>query len=56
MKKYFDDVCQGSVEYLQSSLLENYTKDIRSSTDEYKSLCGYEDNYEEFLDYDREDK
>lgn len=54
MKKYYDDVCQGSLEYLNSSILENYCRDIRYGSNEYRNLCGYDDNYEDFLDWDEE--
>lgn len=55
MKKYFDDVCQGSLEYLRSTMLENYCRDIRYGSKEYRNADGYEDNYIDFLDWDRED-
>lgn len=55
MKKYFDDVCQGSIEYLSTTMLENYCRDIRYGTKEYRDYGGYEDNYEEFLDWDQEE-
>lgn len=54
MKKYYDDDCQGSLEYLNTSILENYCRDIRYQTKEYSNSSGYEDNYEEFLDWDRD--
>jgi hypothetical protein len=52
MKKYFDDVCQGSIEYLKSTMLENYCRDIRYGSKEYRDMDGYEDDYLEFLDWD----
>jgi hypothetical protein len=52
MKKYFDDVCQGSVEYLQTTMLENYCRDVRYGKTEYRDMDGYEDDYTEFLDWD----
>jgi hypothetical protein len=55
MKKYFDDVCQGSIEYLQTTMLENICRDIRYGTNKYKDMDGYEDNYIEFLDWDEKD-
>lgn len=55
MKKYFDDVCQGSLEYLNSTILENYCRDIRYGSKEYRDSDGYEDNYIEFLDWDNEE-
>jgi len=55
MKKYFDEVCQGSVEFLQSTMLESYSRDVRYNKKEYLAEVGYEDNYEEFLKYDKED-
>ncbi len=55
MKTYFDDVCQGSFEFLSTTMLENYCRDIRSGTKEYRSSDGYEDNYIDFLDWDRDD-
>lgn len=55
MKKYFDDVCQGSLEFLNSSMLENYCRDIRYGANEYRDLNGYEDNYVDFLDWDNEE-
>ena len=54
MKKYFDDVCQGSLEFLRSTMLENYARDIRYGTEEYRNADGYEDNYEEFLKWDKD--
>ena len=54
MKKYFDDVCQGSLEFLRSTMLENYARDIRFGTDQYRNADGYEDNYEEFLKWDKD--
>jgi hypothetical protein len=54
MKKYFDDVCQGSVEFLQSSILENYCRDIRCESSDYRDMDGYEDNYIDFFDWDGE--
>lgn len=50
MKKYFDDVCQGSVEYLQTTMLENYCRDLRYGSKEYEDMDGYEDNYIDFYD------
>jgi hypothetical protein len=55
MKKHFDDDCQGSVEYLQSSILENYCRDIRYGTQDYHASAGYEDNYIDFYEWDREE-
>jgi hypothetical protein len=55
MKKYFDDVCQGSVEYLQTTMLENYCRDIRYGTKEYEAVDGYEDNYIDFFDMEGEE-
>jgi uncharacterized protein YbcC (UPF0753/DUF2309 family) len=55
MKNFFNDECQGSVEYLQSTKLENITRDVRYGTKDYRDLDGYEDNYIDFLDYDRDD-
>ena len=55
MKYYFDDVCQGSIEYLQNTILENYCRDIRYGLKDYIDSDGYEDNYVDFLDWDRED-
>lgn len=52
MKKQFDDECQGSLEYLRSSILENYSRDVRYGTREYRDQSGYEDDYKEFLDWD----
>ncbi len=56
MKYYFDDVCQGSIEYLQNTILENYCRDIRYGTKDYRDSDGYDDNYVDFLDWDREDE
>lgn len=56
MKYYFDDVCQGSIEYLQNTILENYCRDIRYGSKDYIDSDGYEDNYVDFLDWDREDE
>jgi hypothetical protein len=55
MKQYFDDVCQGSLEYLKTTMLENYSRDIRYGTNKYQSSDGYEDNYVEFLEGDRDE-
>jgi len=55
MKKYFDDVCQGSLEFLRTTMMENYCRDIRYGTDFYKNSDGYDDNYVDFLKRDRED-
>jgi hypothetical protein len=55
MKKHFNDDCQGSVEYLRSTILENISRDLRYGTDDYSDSNGYEDNYIDFLDWDRED-
>ncbi len=55
MKKYFDDVCQGSLEYLNSTMLENYCRDIRYGSKQYQDMDGYEDNYEDFLDWEEND-
>lgn len=55
MKKYFDDVCQGSLDYLNYSMLENYCRDIRYGTNEYRDSDGYEDDYVDFLDWDKEE-
>lgn len=55
MKKYFDDVCQGSLEYLNSTMLENYCRDIRYGAEDYRNMGGYEDNYEDFLDMDTDE-
>lgn len=54
MKEYFNDECQGSVEYLQSTALENICCDVRYKDKQYRDLIGYEDNYIEFFDVDRE--
>ena len=50
MKYYYEDICQGSVEYLQESILENYCRDLRYNTGEYCAMNGYEDNYIDFYD------
>jgi hypothetical protein len=55
MKRYYDDVCQGSVDYLQSTMLENHCRDIRFGSDEYRDMDGYEDNYIDFLDWDEKE-
>ncbi len=52
MKSYYEDVCQGSVEFLQTSMLENYCRDIRYGTKEYRGSDGYEEDYLDFLDWD----
>jgi len=52
MRLYFDEVCQGSVEYLRTTILENYCRDIRYDTKEYQLMGGYEDDYTDFLDWD----
>ncbi len=55
MKKYFDDVCQGSVEYLQTTILENYCRDQRYDNKVYRDIDGYEDNYINFYDWGGEE-
>ncbi len=55
MKLYFEEVCQGSIEYLRSTVLENYCRDIRYDTREYQFMGGYEDDYTDFLDWDERD-
>lgn len=55
MKNSFDDVCQGAIEYLQSTILENYCRDIRYGTKDYRNIDGYEDNYVDFLDWDEKE-
>lgn len=55
MKKYFDDTCQGSLEYLSTSILENYCRDIRCNTKEYLDTTGYDEDYIDFLDWDKEE-
>ena len=55
MKLYFEEVCQGDVQLLQSTMLENYCRDIRYGKKEYLELNGYEDNYTDFLDWDGEE-
>jgi hypothetical protein len=52
MKLYFEDICQGSVELLQSTMLENYCRDIRYGAKYYQDFNGYEDDYTDFLDWD----
>lgn len=52
MRLYFEEVCQGSVEYLRSTMLENYCRDMRYDTKEYQLMGGYEDDYTDFLDWD----
>ncbi len=55
MKNYYEEVCQGSIEFLQSTMLENYCRDIRYGTKDYRDLDGYEDNYVDFLDWDEKE-
>lgn len=55
MKVYYDEVCHGSIDFLQSTMLENHCRDIRYNTMEYRNMNGYEDNYEEFLHWDKEE-
>jgi hypothetical protein len=55
MKKYFDDVCQGSIEFLKTTMLENYCRDVRYESDDYRNSDGYEDNYIDFLDSNPDD-
>jgi hypothetical protein len=55
MKKYFDDVCQGSIEFLKTTMLENYCRDVRYASNVYRDSDGYEDNYIEFLDSNPDD-
>ncbi|HWT27096.1 MAG TPA: DUF6323 family protein [Mobilitalea sp.] len=54
MKEHFDDECQGSVEFLQSTFLENTCRDVRYDSEDYGDMDGYEDNYIDFYDGDRE--
>lgn len=54
MKLYFEEICHGSVELLKTTMLENYCRDIRYGTTEYRDLNGYEDDYTDFLDWDEE--
>ncbi|MDF2541484.1 MAG: hypothetical protein K0S47_1202 [Herbinix sp.] len=51
MKDYYNDECQGSVEYLQATVLENISRDIRYRSNYYKDLNGYEDEYSDFLNH-----
>jgi hypothetical protein len=55
MKKYFDHECQGSIDYLETTILENYSRDIRYGTEEYRNNNGYDNNYDEFMDLDDEE-
>lgn len=55
MRKYFDNQCNGSLEYLTTTALENYCRDIRYAKNEYQGNIGYEDNYIDFLDWDEEE-
>lgn len=55
MKNYYEEVCQGSIEFLQSTMLENYCRDIRYGTKDYQNMDGYEDNYVDFLDWDEKE-
>lgn len=55
MKQYFEEICHGDVELLQTTTLENYCRDIRYGTKEYRYLNGYEDDYTEFLDWDEKE-
>lgn len=55
MKKYYDEICHGSIELLQSSMLENHCRDIRYESNKYRDSCGYEDNYIDFLDWDEKE-
>ncbi len=55
MKNYFDNECNGSLEYLSTTALENYCRDIRYGQNDYRYNTGYEDNYIDFLDWEGED-
>ncbi len=55
MKLYFEEVCQGDIQLLQSTMLENYCRDIRYGKKEYQDLNGYEDDYTDFMDWDGEE-
>lgn len=55
MKEYFDGECQGSIEYLESTVLENICKDVRYGREEYRSQGGYEDDYRDFFEEDYEE-
>lgn len=55
MRFYYEEVCQGSTELLETTMLENYCRDIRYGTKEYQYMDGYEDNYVDFLDWDEKE-
>lgn len=55
MKLYFEEVCQGDVMLLQTTMLENYCRDIRYGAKEYQDMNGYEDDYTDFLDWDEKE-
>lgn len=55
MKSYYENICQGSIEFLQTSMLENHCRDIRYGTQEYRGADGYEDDYVDFLDWDEKE-
>ncbi|HKL79888.1 MAG TPA: DUF6323 family protein [Mobilitalea sp.] len=52
MKLYYDNVCQGSVEFLRTTILENISRDIRYGKEIYRDSDGYEDDYTAFLECD----
>lgn len=56
MKTYYDEICHGSTELLQNTMLENHCRDIRYQSREYRDLNGYEDNYIDFLDWDEKEE
>lgn len=50
MKEHFDHRCQGSLEFLRSTVLENICRDARYKTKEYSEQDGFNDSYKYFFE------
>lgn len=50
MKEHFDHRCQGSLEYLRTTVLENICRDARYKSNEYSEQDGYNDTYKYFFE------
>lgn len=49
MKEHFDHRCQGSLELLRGTVLENICRDTRAKSKEYTEQDGYNDTYNFFF-------
>lgn len=56
MKNYFEKECQGSVEYLQESKLEDICRSKRYGVDTFDTENGLDDDYDNYDDYDDYDE